>query len=208
MRLYWVPFPIENLRLAVETAKRILMKEKIDRQLAGQSSLSPFMNVRDRYNIKKVVTFDMQNRLDDKIYQLTSMINILIAQGSNQNKQFEPKIYQGKRRGQTRKCYDQGNYQNRYRSNSGDRKCRLGVELNMDRIIEEGHNMLTIIEMTSEEKVLEEHKIIEVKILEVEIEVTIETMILEEVEVDLKKGNIQVILEGMIKAVVIDQDQV
>ena len=37
-RLYWVLFPIEDLRQAVETAKRILTKEKIDRQLAGQSS--------------------------------------------------------------------------------------------------------------------------------------------------------------------------
>ena len=58
-RLYWVLFPIEDLRLAVETAKRILTKEKIDRQLAGQSSSTPFMNVRDGYNSKKVVTFDM-----------------------------------------------------------------------------------------------------------------------------------------------------
>ena len=29
-RLYWVLFPIEDLRLAVETAKRILTKEKLD----------------------------------------------------------------------------------------------------------------------------------------------------------------------------------
>ena len=36
MRLHWVLFPIENLRLAVETAKRILTKERIDRQLVGQ----------------------------------------------------------------------------------------------------------------------------------------------------------------------------
>ena len=28
MRLYWVLFPIEDLRLAVETTKRILTKEK------------------------------------------------------------------------------------------------------------------------------------------------------------------------------------
>ena len=35
-RLHWVLFPIEDLRLAVETAKRIPPKEKIDRQLAGQ----------------------------------------------------------------------------------------------------------------------------------------------------------------------------
>ena len=34
-RLYWVLFPIKDLRLAVETAKRIQIKEKIDRQLAS-----------------------------------------------------------------------------------------------------------------------------------------------------------------------------
>ena len=47
MRLYWVLFSIEDLRLAVEIAKRILTKEMIDRQLAGQSSSTLFMNVRD-----------------------------------------------------------------------------------------------------------------------------------------------------------------
>ena len=29
-RLYWILYPIDNLRLAVETAKRVLTKEKID----------------------------------------------------------------------------------------------------------------------------------------------------------------------------------
>ena len=33
-KLYWVLFPLEDLRVAVETAKRILTKERIDRQLA------------------------------------------------------------------------------------------------------------------------------------------------------------------------------
>ena len=45
-KLYWVLFPIADLRQVVETAKRILTKEKIDRQLAGQTSLTPFMSVR------------------------------------------------------------------------------------------------------------------------------------------------------------------
>ena len=78
----------------------------------------------------------------------------------------------------------------------------------MDRIIEEGHNMFTVIEMTLGEEGLEEHKVIEVKILEVDIQIVIGTTILEEVEVGLGKDNIQVILEGMSKAVVVDQDQV
>ena len=33
-KLYWVLFPINDVRQAIETAKGILTKEKIDRQLA------------------------------------------------------------------------------------------------------------------------------------------------------------------------------
>ena len=44
------------------------------------------------------------------------------AQGSNQNRPFKPKIDQCKRRGQSMNYYDQDKYQNRYRSNSGDRR--------------------------------------------------------------------------------------
>ena len=63
--------------------------------------------------------------------------------------------------------------------------------------------MLTIIEGPLGEELLEECKIIAVNILVVDIEVAIEMMILEEVDIDLEKDNIQVILEGMIKAVVV-----
>ena len=45
-KLYWVLFPIENLRQTVETAKGILTNEKIDRQLAGHSLSTPFMSVK------------------------------------------------------------------------------------------------------------------------------------------------------------------
>ena len=41
--MYRVLFPIEDLRQAVETAKRILTKKKID--IVGQSSCTPFMNI-------------------------------------------------------------------------------------------------------------------------------------------------------------------
>ena len=37
-KLYWILFPIEGLRQAVETAKRILTKEKLDKQVTGQTS--------------------------------------------------------------------------------------------------------------------------------------------------------------------------
>ena len=34
-KLYWILFPIEDLRQAVDTAKRILTKEKLDTLLTG-----------------------------------------------------------------------------------------------------------------------------------------------------------------------------
>ena len=46
-KLYWILFPIEDLRQAVETAKVLLTKEKLDKKLMCQSSASPFMNIRD-----------------------------------------------------------------------------------------------------------------------------------------------------------------
>ena len=46
-KLDWILFPIEDLRQAVDTAKRILTKEKLDKQLTGQTSTSPFLSVRD-----------------------------------------------------------------------------------------------------------------------------------------------------------------
>ena len=40
-KLCWILFPIEDLIQAVETAKRILAKEKLDRQLTGYTFSSP-----------------------------------------------------------------------------------------------------------------------------------------------------------------------
>ena len=60
-RLYWVLFPIDNLCDAVETAKRFLTKEKIDRQMTGQSS-TPFMKLSDKK--RKSVTFETKEALE------------------------------------------------------------------------------------------------------------------------------------------------
>ena len=35
--------------------------------IIGQSSLTPFMNIRDGYTSNKVVTFNTQDRLDNKL---------------------------------------------------------------------------------------------------------------------------------------------
>ena len=71
-------FPIEDLRQAVETEKRILTKEKLDRQLTGHTSSSPFMSIREGQNNGRV-SFDTREELGDKIDKLVVMIGKLAA---------------------------------------------------------------------------------------------------------------------------------
>ena len=116
-KLYWILFPIEDLRQAVETSKRILTKEMLDKQLTGQTSTSPFMNIRE--GIEKKVSFNARDELGDKIDKLTVMMSRLAAKDSNEKRPFKPHIY--KNRGQNR-SYNQRGYQNRSgRSDSRDR---------------------------------------------------------------------------------------
>ena len=77
------------------------------------------------------------------------------------------------------------------------------VEISMDRIIEEDHNMSVLLEMTLEQTISEKCKILEVRILEVDIEGIIAMITLEEVEVGLEKDNIQVISAEMTEVVVV-----
>ena len=79
-KLYCILFPIEDLRQAVETAKRILTKEKFDRQLTGQTSITPFMSIRDGHHRK--VSFDTKKELGDKIDKLVVMIGKLATRDS------------------------------------------------------------------------------------------------------------------------------
>ena len=81
----------------VETAKKNIMKEKIDRQLAGESSSTPFISIKESYNNEKV-TFNMQNGLEDKIERLIVMMSKLPTKDNGMNTQFKPQIYQSKRR--------------------------------------------------------------------------------------------------------------
>ena len=76
-KLYWILFPIEDLRQAVDTAKRILTKEKLDKQLTGQTFTSPFMSIRE--GTDKRVLFDTRDELGDKIDKLTVVMSKLVA---------------------------------------------------------------------------------------------------------------------------------
>ena len=116
---------------------------------------------------------------------------------------------QEKKRGQTKHDYDQGSYWTRNRSCSGDRRTsfrdRVKVDLYkiIDRIIEE--DCKATIEMTIGVEIIGRCKIIEVRIIEVDIEtiteMTTEMTHLEEVEVGLEKNVTHVTLEGMTEAV-------
>ena len=121
-KLYWILFPIENLRQAVETAKRILTKEKLDRQLTGWISTSPFMSIRD--GISRKVSFNTRDELGDKIDKLTVMLGKLAAKDDNNKRPFKPQIYksrgplpQGQNRG-----YNQSGNRLGNRSVSTDRR--------------------------------------------------------------------------------------
>ena len=68
-RLYPILFPINNPRDAITTAKRVMIKEKIDRQKTGQSSCTPFMWVNASSQSsgrtgKRGVTFDAMETLE------------------------------------------------------------------------------------------------------------------------------------------------
>ena len=102
------------------------MTEQIDRQFAGLSTSTPFMDIEDSsvYD-RKTVVFDIQRFLDNRIDKLSAMMEKLTTQNINQGRPFKPKVYQGKMRGQGRpNYYDRGRQQSRYRSNSGDRYSR------------------------------------------------------------------------------------
>ena len=94
-KLYWVLFPIEDLRVAVDTAKRILTKEKIDKQLVGQTSSTPFMSMRDSQS--KRVSFNTPDNLEQKIDRLTVMMGKLVTEEEGHPKPFKPQVYQSNR---------------------------------------------------------------------------------------------------------------
>ena len=91
-RLYLTLINVNNLRDATDLAKRVLTKEKLDRQLTGQSS-TPFMKATSNSDShssqnhqKKGVTFDTMETLErnsnciDRLMSLVSDLEITIDQ--------------------------------------------------------------------------------------------------------------------------------
>ena len=155
-------------------------------------SSMPFMNIRNGY-VSKKGTFDTQYALEEKIDGHTSMMSNLTAQDDVQTKQFKPKIYQTKRRGQTRKLeimvkeiikIDIGQVVETW-------EYCLVVEYSMDRIIEIGPGAVRTAEMISGEEILE-GTWEQIKIIEEDIGKTIGTIIMKEVEVGIEKDTLSI----------------
>ena len=121
-RLYWILYSVNELRVAVETVKRVLTKEKIDKQRTGQSSASPFMKVsqESKKKCEKRVSFgalETTERNSDSIDKLTPLVNKMNIKMHRRETQYRPRIYQGRNRA----CgHRQENYRPRERSHSRD----------------------------------------------------------------------------------------
>ena len=103
-RLYWVLFPINNLHEAVETAKRFLTKEKIDRQMTEQSSTS-FMKLTDKK--RKSVTFDARDVLEktnENMERMTALMDKMYIKLEQKDVPYKPQIYQ-RGRGQNQRQF-------------------------------------------------------------------------------------------------------
>ena len=99
-RLYWVLFPIDNLHEAVETAERFLTKEKIYRQMTGQS-LTPFMKLTDKK--RKTVSFDTRDVLErnsENMEWMTALMDKMYMKLDQKEAPYKPQIYQKRGRGQ------------------------------------------------------------------------------------------------------------
>ena len=137
---------VNNLRDAIGLAKRVLTKEKLDRQLTGQSS-TPFMrvtindNCSTQNNHKRGVTFDAMETLErnsDCIDRLTSLVSDMKMTMDRKQSPYMPRIYQGRSRNQNTNQQkftprnrsfsrgrsqgrNRGNYRNNYRPNYKNR---------------------------------------------------------------------------------------
>ena len=125
-RLYLTLINVNNLRDTIDLVKRVLTKEKLDRQLTGQSS-TPFMKASSndshspKNHHKKGVTFDAVETLErncDCIDRLTSLVSDMKMTMDRKQSPYKPKIYQGRSRNQN---VNQQNFTPRNRSFSRGR---------------------------------------------------------------------------------------
>ena len=95
-------FPIDNLHKAVKTAKRFLTKEKINRQMTGQST-TPFMKLTEKK--RKSVTSDVRDVLEqtsENMERMMALMDKMYIKLDKKEVPYKPQIYQ-RGRGQNRR---------------------------------------------------------------------------------------------------------
>ena len=131
-KLYWILFPINNLREAIDDAKRISNKEKSDKQLMGQTSnTSPLMKLRDTTHSGKKVSIKPQDLVEKQLEKVTSMMYNVSMQQGKAKKPFKPQVYQRRGTGQ-RQNYniDRSRNNDRQGQNIGQNRCRNNYRRN------------------------------------------------------------------------------
>ena len=119
-RLYWVLFSINNLKEAVDVAKKeLLTKEKIDRQKSGQwGTTPPFTKVGDVHHFnRKTVSFSTQDLIREQLDNLTSMVYNMSMQKEGNNRLFKPQIHQKRKIGQKWQKFRDGDRNTSFNSN-------------------------------------------------------------------------------------------
>ena len=99
---------VNNLIDAIDLAKRVLTKEKLDRELTGQTS-TPLMKatINDSHstenNPKMKVIFDAMETLErnsDCMDRLTFLVSDMKMTMDRKQSPYKPRIYQGRSRNQ------------------------------------------------------------------------------------------------------------
>ena len=123
-------FPISNLWEAVDAAKRVLMKEKLDNQLSGQAvNSTPFMKMGDTAHPGKKVSINPQDSIGEKLENLTSVMYKMSIQQEEGKKPLKPQVYPKRGRGQRRQKFgkwDRSRNNDRQRQNFRQTQNRHG----------------------------------------------------------------------------------
>ena len=106
------------MREAVDAAKRVLSKEKLGKQLLGQTAnTTPIMNMDDRRHSGKKMLIKPQDSIEERLENLMTMMYKMSIQQEEGKKPFKPQVYPKRGRGQRRQ-----NFGNRDRSRNNDRQ--------------------------------------------------------------------------------------
>ena len=78
--------PYRRFKASSRDGKKNIDQKKLDKQLTGQTSTSPFMSIREGTNRK--VSIETRDKLQDRIDKLTVMLGRLAAKDNHEKRPF------------------------------------------------------------------------------------------------------------------------